>query len=64
MSDKILFVDDEPILLQGYQRLLRKEFTISTAVGGAAALLLIKQEGPSPWSSPTCACRRWMASSF
>jgi ActR/RegA family two-component response regulator len=46
MSDKILFVDDEPILLQGYQRLLRKEFQITTALGGAAALLLIKQEGP------------------
>jgi response regulator RpfG family c-di-GMP phosphodiesterase len=46
MPDKILFVDDEPVLLQGYQRLLRKEFCISTAVGGAAALSLIKQEGP------------------
>ena len=46
MSDKILFVDDEPILLQGYQRLLRKEFQLSTAVGGAAALLLVKREGP------------------
>jgi response regulator RpfG family c-di-GMP phosphodiesterase len=46
MSDKILFVDDEPILLQGYQRLLRKEFQLSTAVGGTAALLLVKQEGP------------------
>jgi len=46
MADKILFVDDEPILLQGYQRLLRKEFAISTAVGGAAALLLIQHEGP------------------
>lgn len=46
MDDKILFVDDEPILLQGYQRLLRKEFNISTAMGGAAALMLMKQEGP------------------
>jgi len=46
MADKILFVDDEPILLQGYQRLLRNEFKISTAVGGAAALVLVKQEGP------------------
>ena len=46
MSDKILFVDDEPILLQGYQRLLRKDFSVSSAVGGAAALLLIRQEGP------------------
>jgi response regulator RpfG family c-di-GMP phosphodiesterase len=46
MSDKVLFVDDEPILLQGYQRLLRKDFRVSTAVGGAAALLLIQHEGP------------------
>jgi response regulator RpfG family c-di-GMP phosphodiesterase len=46
MSDKVLFVDDEPILLQGYQRLLRKDFSVSSAVGGAAALLLIRQEGP------------------
>jgi len=46
MADKVLFVDDEPVLLQGYQRLLRKEFPISTAIGGAAGLLMIKQEGP------------------
>ena len=46
MADKILFVDDEPILLQGYQRLLRKEFQVSTAMGGPAALLLIQHEGP------------------
>ena len=46
MSDKVLFIDDEPILLQGYQRLLRKDFKVSTAVGGAAALLLIQHEGP------------------
>jgi len=46
MADKVLFVDDEPILLQGYQRLLRKDFTLSTALGGPAALLLMKQEGP------------------
>jgi len=46
MSDKVLFVDDEPILLQGYQRLLRNDFKVSTAVGGAAALTLIRHEGP------------------
>ena len=38
MSEKVLFVDDEPVLLQGYQRLLHKEFQVITAVGGAAAL--------------------------
>ena len=30
MSEKVLFVDDEPVLLQGYQRLLRKEFEVTT----------------------------------
>jgi CheY-like chemotaxis protein len=46
MSEKVLFVDDEPILLQGYQRLLHKEFQVNTAVGGAAALTIIQHMGP------------------
>ena len=46
MSEKVLFVDDEPVLLQGYQRLLRKEFELTTAVGGAAALTMIQHLGP------------------
>jgi response regulator RpfG family c-di-GMP phosphodiesterase len=46
MTEKVLFVDDEPILLQGYQRLLHKEFQITTAVGGAAALTMIQHLGP------------------
>src|SRR5208282_234032 len=46
MSEKILFVDDEPVLLQGYQRLLHKEFQVTTAVGGAAALTMIQHMGP------------------
>jgi response regulator RpfG family c-di-GMP phosphodiesterase len=46
MSEKILFVDDEPVLLQGYHRLLRKEFEVTTAVGGAAALTMIQHLGP------------------
>ena len=41
MSDKILFVDDEPAVLDGFRRLLHKEFSLETAVGGAAALKLI-----------------------
>lgn len=36
--EKILFVDDEPAVLEGYQRLLSKEFAIDTAGGGAQAL--------------------------
>lgn len=46
MSEKVLFVDDEPVLLQGYQRLLRKDFDVATAVGGAAAVTMIQHLGP------------------
>lgn len=46
MAEKVLFVDDEPVLLQGYQRLLRKEFEVTTAVGGAAALTMVQHLGP------------------
>ena len=46
MSEKILLVDDESAVLQGYQRLLRAEFQLATAVGGKAALLLMKSQGP------------------
>ena len=46
MAEKVLFVDDEPVLLQGYQRLLHKEFQVTTAVGGAAALTMIQHLGP------------------
>jgi response regulator RpfG family c-di-GMP phosphodiesterase len=46
MADKVLFVDDEPALLQGYQRLLRSEFQVTTAVGGAAALIMVQHMGP------------------
>jgi CheY-like chemotaxis protein len=46
MSDKILFVDDEPAILVGLQRVLRSEFDVTTAVGGAAGLLRIQHHGP------------------
>jgi len=46
MSDKVLFVDDEAVVLQGYQRLLHKEFQVTTAVGGAAALTMVQHLGP------------------
>jgi hypothetical protein len=32
--EKILFVDNDPIVLQGYERLLHAEFSVETAVGG------------------------------
>lgn len=46
MPDKILFVDDEPAVLGGYQRLLRTEFQVDVAVGAAQGLALIKERGP------------------
>ena len=46
MSEKILLVDDEPAVLQGYQRLLHAEFQLATALGGKAGLLLMKSQGP------------------
>src|SRR5438876_3981097 len=46
MSKKILCVDDEPNILQAYQRSLRKQFAIDTALGGAQALELIASQGP------------------
>ena len=41
---RILFVDDDPNILAGYQRSLRKYFDIDTANGGATGLLKIEEE--------------------
>jgi response regulator RpfG family c-di-GMP phosphodiesterase len=38
MHEKILLVDDEPAILQGYQRVLHREFQIDIALGSAQAL--------------------------
>lgn len=46
MPDKILLVDDEPAILQGYQRLLHKEFNFSTSVGAASGLIEMEHNGP------------------
>ena len=46
MSEKVLFIDAEPVRLSGYQRLLRKEFGVTTAVGGVAELTMIQHRGP------------------
>ena len=46
MNKEILFVDDDPNLLAALQRILRKEFRIDTAVGGAAALALLDGRPP------------------
>jgi len=46
MPEKILLVDDEPNVLQGYQRLLHNEFTTEAAVGGVEALSAVQTRGP------------------
>lgn len=46
ISQKVLFVDDEMLLLEGLKRQLRRDFDISVAVGGEAALALAAEQGP------------------
>jgi response regulator RpfG family c-di-GMP phosphodiesterase len=46
MAEKILLVDDEPNVLDGYRRTLGREFALETAVGGQEALGLIAEKGP------------------
>jgi DNA-binding NtrC family response regulator len=46
MTEKILFVDDEPLVLQGFERLLRRTFRIETTVSAKEALTKMGQTGP------------------
>jgi response regulator RpfG family c-di-GMP phosphodiesterase len=46
MAEKILFVDDEPNILQSIQRQLRGRFPLQIAGGGDEALRVLKEEGP------------------
>jgi response regulator RpfG family c-di-GMP phosphodiesterase len=46
MADKILFVDDEPAVLDGYKRMLHREFQVDSAMGGEKGLATIHQYGP------------------
>jgi response regulator RpfG family c-di-GMP phosphodiesterase len=46
VSDRILYVDDEANALAAFQRQLRREFRISTALGGEQALRIVEQNGP------------------
>lgn len=46
ISQKILFVDDEVLLLEGVKRQLRREFDITVAEGGEAALAVLADHGP------------------
>jgi len=46
MKEKILFVDDDPEILECYKRTLQKTFEIDTANGGEEGLKLIAERGP------------------
>jgi response regulator RpfG family c-di-GMP phosphodiesterase len=46
MTEKVLCVDDDANILQGYQRGLRKQFDIETALGGPEGLEKIVSKGP------------------
>ena len=46
MPEAVLFVDDEPAVLDGYKRMLYRDFTVHTAVGGPAGLAMMQQKGP------------------
>jgi response regulator RpfG family c-di-GMP phosphodiesterase len=50
MSDKILFVDDEPGVLEGYRRLLHKGFSVDTAVGAGDGLAAIAATREDPYA--------------
>lgn len=60
MSKRILFVDDEMMVLSALQRSLRSmrnEWDMAFVTSGAEALQLMRSS-PSTLSSPTCGCPR------
>jgi len=46
MTDRILLVDDDPNILAAYQRYLRKQFRLDTALGGTEGLKTMESKGP------------------
>jgi response regulator RpfG family c-di-GMP phosphodiesterase len=46
MSERILFVDDDPNLLAGCERNFRRRFQLDTAAGGEAGLAKLAERGP------------------
>lgn len=46
VKPKILFVDDDTNVLQGFQRTLRKEYAVEIAVGPMEGLRTINDKGP------------------
>jgi DNA-binding NarL/FixJ family response regulator len=50
MSEQILFVDDEPGVLEGFRRLLHKEFSLDTEVGAREGLAAIAAAGEDAYA--------------
>lgn len=46
MNRSILLVDDEPRILDGFRRTLRRQFEVTTASSGAAGIAEIESKGP------------------
>jgi FixJ family two-component response regulator len=46
MTEKVLLVDDDNHILDGYRRSLSREFLLETAHGGQQALKLVAENGP------------------
>jgi response regulator RpfG family c-di-GMP phosphodiesterase len=46
MVEKILLVDDDKNILDGYRRILSREFLLETALGGEQALNMVAESGP------------------
>jgi len=46
MTDRILLVDDDPLVIDGYRRSLGREFSLETATGPKEGLALVENKGP------------------
>jgi response regulator RpfG family c-di-GMP phosphodiesterase len=46
VSDRVLFVDDEPNILQALHRKLRNRFEVETATSGEEGLRILRERGP------------------
>jgi len=46
MKPRILLVDDDPLLLAGLKRQLRRRFDVAIAAGGAEALSMVAEQAP------------------
>ena len=46
MSNRVLFVDDDPKILTAFQRQFRKKVAIETAESGAEGIDMLRRNGP------------------